>query len=138
MSRPKDSNVPADRPSRVEATVSAWLRIGVVSSVAVILAGLVVSIVRNPGHLTDPQAFSLLTSPGAAFPHSVTDLTTELLAFRGRAIITIGVLLLIATPVVRVGVSLVAYLKERDWIYTAFTALVLTALLISFLVGAIP
>lgn len=138
MSEANDPNTPPDRISRVEATVSAWLRIGVVSSVAVILAGLVMGIVANPGHLTDPQAFLLLTSPGAAFPHSVADLTMELLAFRGRAIITIGVLLLIATPVVRVGVSLMAYLKERDWIYTAFTALVLTALVISFAVGAIP
>jgi len=137
MKRPHDSNRPPDRPRRVEATVSAWLRIGVVSSVLVILAGLVVSILRHPDHLTDPKAFLLLTSPGAAFPHSPADLATELLALRGRAIITVGVLLLIATPVVRVGVSLLAYWQERDWIYTTFTALVLAALVISFAVGAI-
>ncbi len=137
MSGPTNSNPPPDRVSRVEGTVSAWLRIGVVSSVLVIVLGMVVSIMRNPGHLTDPQAFLLLTSPGAAFPHSPADLAAELLALRGRAIITVGVLLLIATPVVRVGVSLLAYWRERDWIYTALTTLVLAALVISFAVGAI-
>ncbi len=138
MRPPAENSSKLDRPSRVETTVAAWLRVGVIASVGIILAGLIVSLVRNPEYLTDPDAYGQLTSPGAAFPHTAEDLLAELIEFRGRALITLGVLLLIATPVVRVGLSLRAYLHERDWIYTTITALVLAALAISFAVGAIP
>lgn len=40
-----------------------------------------------------------------------------------------GLLLLMATPIVRVAVSLVEYVRMRDWFFTATTATVLVVLL---------
>ncbi len=44
--------------------------------------------------------------------------------------------MLIATPVLRVAASVLAFAIERDWIYVALTAAVLILLLLSFLVGS--
>ena len=49
-------------------------------------------------------------------------------AFRGRPLIMAGLLVLIATPVARVGASLVAFLQQRDRTYTLLTAFVLLVL----------
>ena len=51
--------------------------------------------------------------------------------------ITLGLFLLIATPVTRVGISIVVFLLERDRRYVVITLLVLTILLFSiFFVGS--
>ena len=50
---------------------------------------------------------------------------------RPIAIAQAGLLVLVATPVVRVGVSLVAFALERDRLYAAITAAVLGLLLVS-------
>ena len=54
-------------------------------------------------------------------------------AFRGEWIIALGLLILIATPVARVAVLFLAFLRERDRLYVAVSALVLAVLLISAL-----
>ena len=53
-----------------------------------------------------------------------------------RALIQLGLLVLIAVPVVRVAVSIVAFALERDWLYVVVTVLVLAILLFSLLGGA--
>jgi Protein of unknown function (DUF1634) len=55
-------------------------------------------------------------------------------ALRPIAIAQAGLLVLVATPVSRVAVSLVAFLLERDRLYAAITAAVLGLLLFSLLV----
>ena len=57
-------------------------------------------------------------------------------ALRARSVIQLGILVLIATPVLRVAVSLVGFAIERDAKYVAITALVLALLLYSLLQGA--
>ncbi len=54
-----------------------------------------------------------------------------MLQFSGRAIIQLGLLLLIATPVARVIFSAFAFARERDYLYVAFTLTVLAVLLYS-------
>jgi len=46
-------------------------------------------------------------------------------------IIQLGLLLLVFTPVARVAFSVFAFLIERDYMYVAFTLIVLTVLLLS-------
>jgi uncharacterized membrane protein len=45
----------------------------------------------------------------------------------------LGLLLLIATPIARVAFSAVAFVLERDWLYTGVTLFVLALLLYSLL-----
>ncbi|MDZ4828666.1 MAG: DUF1634 domain-containing protein [Phycisphaerae bacterium] len=125
-----------ERGSRVERVIAGWLRLGVFASVTLIAIGFVVSSIHNPGYLTDPEAFRRLTAPGSFFPHTISDLVAELLSLRGRAIITLGIIVLVLTPVVRVVLSIIAFAADRDWIYVAMTGAVLVLLLASFVVGA--
>jgi uncharacterized membrane protein len=53
------------------------------------------------------------------------------LALDGESMIALGLLVLIATPIARVVLLLVAFIARRDRIYTAVTAVVLTVLLVS-------
>jgi uncharacterized membrane protein len=57
--------------------------------------------------------------------------------WRPDAIIQLGLLLLIATPVARVAMSLIAFILQRDRVYIVVTMIVL-ALLIFSLAGGVP
>lgn len=46
-----------------------------------------------------------------------------------------GVLILILTPVMRVALSLLDFLKERDWLYAVITAVVLAVIIVNSVGG---
>ncbi len=73
--------------------------------------------------------------PGAAFPHTIHDVLAGIKDFRGQSIVMIGLLLLIATPVLRVGVSIFAFVYEGDHAYVVITTIVFLLLLLSFVLG---
>jgi uncharacterized membrane protein len=123
------------RVRRVELLISTLLRIGVVGSLAVVLLGTVISFVHHPDYFTSHKALAKLTRPGAAFPRSVADVAAEVRQFHGQAIVVVGLILLIATPVVRVAVSVLAFVYQRDRAFVAITAVVLGLLLLSFVLG---
>jgi hypothetical protein len=58
------------------------------------------------------------------------------LALRGRGIIQLGLLLLIATPVARVAFSIFGFAEERDRMYVVFTLIVFSILLYSLIGSA--
>jgi len=53
------------------------------------------------------------------------------LTLEGRAIMQVGLVLLIAIPFARVLFSEAVFLKERDWMYSVFTLVVLLILTVS-------
>jgi uncharacterized membrane protein len=120
---------------RMELVISYLLRGGVIVSVALIVFGVVVMFVRHPEYLTSKTELDRLVSAGAAFPHTLTDVATSLREFHGRGIVTLGLLVLIATPVLRVAASVVLFVIQKDWTYTLITAVVLTLLLLSLALG---
>jgi uncharacterized membrane protein len=54
---------------------------------------------------------------------------------QGRAIVMTGLLLLIATPVLRVAISVLAFVYQRDRTFVVITTVVLALLLTSFALG---
>ena len=54
---------------------------------------------------------------------------------RGRGLIQVGLLLLIATPVLRVAIAAVAFALQRDHLYLAVSLIVLASLAYSMLIG---
>ena len=52
---------------------------------------------------------------------------------RGRSIIQLGLLFLIATPIARIVFSIVGFALEKDALYTIITCIVLTVVLYGFL-----
>lgn len=54
----------------------------------------------------------------------------------GLRIATAGIVIFIALPVVRVGAMLVAFLRAKDYRFSAVAALVLAIIACSYLIGA--
>lgn len=132
----KASNLDA-RVRRVELTISNLLRGGVLVSLGLIVLGTIVTFAQHPRYLSAKDQLQRLITPGATFPHSFGDLGVELRLLRGEAIVTLGLLVLIATPVVRVAVSIFAFVYQGDRVYTLITAAVLGLLLLSLVLGRV-
>lgn len=113
-------------PFSMNSVIGWILQGGVMLSSAVICAGIVLWIVRIGQH----QSQQLLV-----FPHTPGEVWSGLLALHPQAVIALGLLLLLATPVVRVFASIFAFALENDRRYVAITTLVLAILLVSFLLG---
>jgi len=120
---------------RVEIIISSLLRVGVVVSLCVLVIGTVVSFIHHPGYLSLHKDLPKLTTPGNAVPRSMGQTLAGIRAGRGQAMVTAGLLLLIATPVLRVAISILAFALQRDWIFTLLAAIVLALLLLSFFLG---
>jgi uncharacterized membrane protein len=120
---------------RAELLISTVLRGGVLTSLAVILVGTLLTFLHHPEYVSSPQELARLTQGGAGFPHTLRDVVTGVAALRGQAIVIVGLLILIATPVVRVAVTVLVFLEERDRTYIAITGTVLILLILSFFLG---
>lgn len=57
------------------------------------------------------------------------------LSLHSLGVIQLGLLLLVATPIARVALSLVAFMRQRDRRYVLITAIVLAILLFSLAGG---
>lgn len=125
-----------DRVRKVEILISMILRIGVLVSLAVVLAGLTISFVHHPDYIRSRQDLKQVTAPGRTSPHNFHDVVEGIRHGRGEALTMLGLLLLIATPVVRVAVSILAFLYERDPVFVVITTFVLTMLILSFFLGS--
>ncbi len=71
--------------------------------------------------------------------HYLRELSTiippRVLSFDGAAIIQLGVCVLIATPILRVGISVVGFLIEKDYMYVVITLIVLLIIIANMLLG---
>jgi uncharacterized membrane protein len=112
---------------RVETWVAIMLRTGVLLAAAIVLLGGALYLVHSHGPRTDythfhaePPAYSTMTG----IVHGVG-------SGDPRAIIMLGLLVLIATPVARVGMCIVGFLFERDHLYVGVSTIVLLILLYS-------
>jgi uncharacterized membrane protein len=127
----------------MERVISVVLRAGVLLAAAIICWGVIaLAVTRSTGyapivrdHLSLLFHFRLDRGP-AFFPTTVPAVLAGVAHGRPYAIIALGLLVLIATPVLRVALSAVFFAVERDWVYTAITLLVLVVLVGGFLLGA--
>jgi uncharacterized membrane protein len=121
------SGLPRWTDRKVEDLIGNLLRAGVLLSAFVVFCGGVVYLTRHGNEPADYRVFhgepsDLRTIPGVL---------REALSFQGRGIIQLGLLLLIATPVSRVALSILGFAAERDRMYVGFAAIVLVILLYS-------
>jgi uncharacterized membrane protein len=116
---------------RIEQRVGNLLRAGVLLAAAVALIGGGVYLGQHGTRPGDYRTFhgepEDLRRPAG--------IIGEALALRGRGLIQLGLLLLIATPVVRVILCVFAFGRQRDWIYVGIAAIVLGVLLFSLFFG---
>ena len=112
---------------RVEGIIGSMLRAGVLLSASVVLCGATIYLAR---HGDSPANYRTFRGEPRELKSAVGILHYAF-AFRGRGIIQLGLLLLIATPVARVAFSIFGFAAEGDRMYVAFTLIVLTVLLYS-------
>ncbi len=131
----KDQRIDQSKPHQEQVvkngkfaiTCIGWiLQGGVIISATTILFGLVL-LLLHPGSFS-PQKLLV-------FPHTLIEVGAGVMALNPQAIITLGCLLLIATPIIRVTASIVLFALEHDKKYVIITLIVLAILLFSLFSG---
>jgi uncharacterized membrane protein len=117
---------------RVEQVVGNLLRIGVIGSALVVLAGGMMLLFQE-GRQPAPDLHQFREEPDEL--RSVVGVLRQTAQLSSSGVIMLGLLLLIATPVARVLFSVIAFAWQRDYLYVFFTVLVLAVLLYSLFSG---
>ncbi len=112
---------------QIDLIISRLLRLGLMASAVLVLAGAVIYLVRHGG---EAAAYGVFVGQPRTY-REIGGILRESAGFHGRGLIMAGLILLVATPVARVVFSIVAFLRERDSVYVAVTLFVLAVLLFS-------
>jgi len=112
---------------RVEKIIGHILQIGVIAAASIVFMGGILYLGRY-GSLS-PHYNVFHGEP--ADLSSVSGIMKSVLSFHTRALIQLGVLLLIATPIARVAFSIIAFVLQRDRTYIFVTLIVLGVLFYS-------
>jgi uncharacterized membrane protein len=116
----------------VEQLIGTLLRYGVIISSVIVTAGGAYYLARHgqqavpPYHAFKGEKIGFTTFSG---------ILEGFLGFQPRAIIQLGVLVLIATPILRIAFSLVGFVLEKDKLYIVITSIVLCIMLVSMFGG---
>jgi uncharacterized membrane protein len=107
--------------------ISIILRTGVLASASILLIGGILFVFQHPDAVFSFKSF-------AGEPERLREVGAvckEALQFKSRPVIQLGILILIATPVLRVIFSFIEFLLHKDWIFVLITAVVISTLFYS-------
>ncbi|WP_195573816.1 DUF1634 domain-containing protein [Paenibacillus sp. 1001270B_150601_E10] len=110
----------------VELLVSKVIRVSVLISSGGIVCGLILFVITGQSGY-----------PGDMYPTTLSTVVRGVLQLKPYGVMAAGLLLLILTPVIRVAVSILVFIKEKDWLYIAITAAVFVILIVSFILGEV-
>lgn len=108
----------------VELIIGKIMQIGVLIAGAVLIIGVIALLVQGDGGYA-----------ANAHPYRPGTILAGVAAFKPYAIMMLGIFLLILTPVLRVVVSIYAFIKEKDKLYAWITTVVLIILVIAMIIG---
>lgn len=112
--------------------IIGWiLRAGVTISMLIVFIGGVIFLYNHGHSIPDYHEFKKVPY----FIHNMPGIINGVLNMKGQAIIQLGILLLIITPIMRVAFSVIGFIIEKDYLYTVITIIVLLIILISMLSG---
>lgn len=109
-----------------ELFVSRVLRIGVLCSGFVILVGIVWFLISGDSGY-----------PADVYPTTLLGILEGVVHGKPFAIMLAGLFLLILTPILRVGITILVFVKAKDRLYIGITSLVFMILVISLLLGKV-
>jgi len=116
----------SNKVEEMEITISNLLKGGVLLSAIFIFIGLSMFLITGESGYT-----------GNYYPSNPIEIFKGLVSFKSYSIMLTGLLILILTPVFRVGVSIIVFFKEKDFLYVKITSLVFCILIISFILGKV-
>ena len=108
----------------LEQRLGTLLRAGVILSAAVTLIGGIMYLAVHGGA---PASYHIFAGEPAPL-RTVGGVIAGAARGDSASIIQLGVLLLIATPVTRVFISVIGFARERDWMYVGCSLIVLSLL----------
>jgi len=112
---------------RMETIMGNVLRVGVILSATIVLAGGIIFLLKRGGEVPHYHSFK-------GEPHqlrSITEIWKTAWQGKGLSLIQLGLLVLIATPIMRIIFSVIGYLLEKDYLYAVITLTVLCIILFS-------
>ncbi|MEZ2443765.1 DUF1634 domain-containing protein [Chitinophaga sp. RCC_12] len=119
------------RDKDIQQLIGKQLRIGVIVSSIIVFIGGVIYLVRH-GHEHPSYGDFTGVREGLA---NLPGIWQGVMENKGMNIIQLGIVLLIATPIIRIAFSVIAFLIEKDYLYVGITLLVLGIILFSMLGG---
>lgn len=115
-----------------ERLIGRLLQIGVIlAAVLVLTGGIKLEIERGS---TTPN-YGVFRGTEASL-QGIVSIVRDASAGEARAIVQLGLIVLIATPIARVAFMLLVFVLQRDRLYVGLTAVVLLLLLYGFLAGS--
>jgi len=118
---PNSSSQPGNELVKLNLYLHHILVIGLVLSTAFLVFGGVINLASDA-----PPPIKLVP---------LNQLFAGVVRMDGTSFQTIGIILLIATPILRVFGSLIFFLYQKDWLYTLATLVVLCIVLVIILIG---
>lgn len=112
-------------------SVGNLLRLGVILSVATSLIGFIKLFTEGFEMPKKYTSLAVSSSSEKVWSHFWESLCKG----EGMAIIQLGILILILTPLMRIIFALIGYLKERDYVYVFISSIVLAIMAVSFFAG---
>jgi len=113
---------------RMELAISRMLRAGVSMAAAVVLLGGILYLLQSHGMAPDYRHFHGTPSPA----DRIAPVFAGIRHLDSRSIIRLGILILIATPIMRVAYCVFGFAVQKDKLYVMVSGIVLTVLLYSF------
>lgn len=124
----------------MEVAMGMLLRIGVIAAAVLVAIGGAL-VLRHPASpvpnytvFHPPGEHTATASANVPF-RSISGVIEHLGSGSGGSIIALGLLVLIATPIARVVFAIVGFARERDWLYTVVSLIVLAILAFSLVHG---
>ncbi|MGI0085602.1 MAG: DUF1634 domain-containing protein, partial [Nitrososphaerales archaeon] len=121
---------------QMQLVISKTLAYGVITATAIVLFGVALMIVEgatgyqcNLSSLPCLLSYNATTVPHGDYPNSISALIAGVAQLKPFAIIELGVIVLLATPVARVGTSTLVFAVEKDKAFVLITLGVLLILL---------
>ncbi len=113
----------------LQSFIGNLLRLGVVISMTVVVAGLILFLFQNGTSIAHYETFN----EDNAF--RLADFWANLKSGNSKAIMELGVMALIATPIARVLFTMIGFWLEKDRLYTIIAMIVLLIISFSLIFG---
>lgn len=122
-----------------EILIGKSLRVGVITAMMLTVIGGAIYLFQHYGMATVYAAIpkeskdAFIGTP--TYLRQLSTMIPRIVQFDGAAIIQLGVTVLIFTPILRVILSLISFLREKDKLYITITAIVLIVILFNMIFG---
>ncbi|MBD3749697.1 MAG: DUF1634 domain-containing protein [Sphingobacteriales bacterium] len=117
----------------LEVMMGTLLRYGVLLSAFIVMIGGILYLIKFGNQQPHYTHFS--GEPANLI--NLKSILNDAKGFHSRAIIQLGLLVLIATPIARIILSVVGFILEKDYLYVLITLIVLTVILFSLFSGSV-